>query len=206
MPQPASAPAPRLAPAEPPYSATVQAALDRIMPAGAPPLALFRTLAVNERVFLRVMAGGLLDRGSLTLRERELVIDRTCWRCGAEYEWGVHVAWFGPRVGLTADEVRALCTDDPPPGVFDARERLLLRLCDELHATATVSDRLWADLTAAWRPEQLVELVVLAGLYHAISFAANALGVPLEGFAARFPDAAGPGGLAGAGSRGMMPG
>jgi hypothetical protein len=63
------------------------------MPEGVPPLLLFRTLAVNERVFHRVMAGGLLDRGSLTLRERELVIDRTCFRCGSEYEWGVHVVW-----------------------------------------------------------------------------------------------------------------
>ena len=33
------------------------------------PLVLFRTLAVNERVFLRLMAGGLLDRGSIPLRD-----------------------------------------------------------------------------------------------------------------------------------------
>jgi hypothetical protein len=64
------------------YSEAVQAALTKIMPPGAPALALFTTLARNERVFSRVMAGGLLDRGSLTLRDRELVIDRTCWRCG----------------------------------------------------------------------------------------------------------------------------
>jgi hypothetical protein len=40
----------RIAPLEAPYSPPVQAALDRIMPAGVPPLALFRALAVNERV------------------------------------------------------------------------------------------------------------------------------------------------------------
>ena len=89
--------APRIAPLEPPYPEPVQAALDRIMPKGVPPLALFRTLARNERVFLRVMADGLLDRGSITLREREIVIDRTCARCGSEYEWGVHVAFFAER-------------------------------------------------------------------------------------------------------------
>lgn len=60
----------RIAPLEPPYAEPVQAALDHIMPKGVPPLALFRTLAVNQRVFLRVMAGGLLDRGSISLRER----------------------------------------------------------------------------------------------------------------------------------------
>src|SRR5580658_9439429 len=127
---------PRIQPAQPPYSSAVASAFARVMPEGAPPLTLFRALAVNERVFLRLMAGGLLDRGSLTLRERELVIDRTCFRCGSEYEWGVHVAFFGPRVGLTADETRDLCADDPDATVFSARERLLLKLCDELHATA----------------------------------------------------------------------
>ena len=179
--------APRVPPIEPPYSAPVAAALARIMPEGVPPLLLFRTLAVNERVFLRMMAGGLLDRGSLTLRERELVIDRTCFRCGSEYEWGVHVAFFGPRVGLTEQETRDMCADDPEATVFAPRERLLLRLCDELHATATVGDALWAELAAIWSPEQLVELVVLSGYYHAIAFATNALRLPLEPFAARFP-------------------
>ena len=70
----------RIAPLEPPYSEAVTAALQKIMPPGVDPLVLFRTLAVNERVFLRLMAGGLLDRGSITLREREIVIDRTCAR------------------------------------------------------------------------------------------------------------------------------
>jgi hypothetical protein len=48
-----------------------------------------------------VMAGGLLDRGSIGLRDRAIVIDRACARCGSEYEWGVHVALFAARVGLT---------------------------------------------------------------------------------------------------------
>ena len=180
-------PEPRIHATEPPHSADVTAALARIMPPGVPPLALFRTLAVNERVFLRVMAGGLLDRGSLTMREREIVIDRTCFRCRSEYEWGVHVAFFGPRVALTAHETRDLCAEDPGATVFSPRERLLLLLCDELHATASVSDPLWRALATEWSPEQLVELVVLAGYYHLIAFATNAVRLPLEPFAARFP-------------------
>jgi alkylhydroperoxidase family enzyme len=181
---------PRIFPVEPPYPAEVAAAFARVMPKGVPPLTLFRALAVNERVFLRVVAGGLLDRGSLTMRDREIVIDRTTFRCGSEYEWGVHIAFFGPRVGLTAEETRDLCADDPEATVFGARERLLLRLCDELHATANVSDALWSELAGTWSPEQLVELVVLAGYYHLISFATNALRLPLEAIGARFASAA----------------
>jgi len=177
--------APRVAPLEPPYPEPVRAAPDRIMPAGVPPLALFRTLARNERVFLRLMAGGLLDRGSITLREREIVIDRTCARCGSEYEWGVHVALFAERVGLTAEQVAAIATGDE--SAFPERERLLLRLVDALHDEARASDELWAALRAHWSEEQLIELVALTGFYHLISFATNALRIPLEPYGARLP-------------------
>jgi alkylhydroperoxidase family enzyme len=187
MEAPALEPETRIVPVQPPYSAASETWFRRIMPEGAEPLLLFRTLAVNERVFGRVMAGGLLDRGSITMREREIVIDRTTWRCGSEYEWGVHVAFFGTRVGFGEDEIAGLCCHDPDATVFAPQEKLLLRLCDELHATATVSEALWKDLTVAYSPEQLIELVVLAGLYHVISFATNAFSIPLEPFAARFP-------------------
>lgn len=174
---------PRIAPAEPPYSEPISGALARIMPAGVPPLTLFRIVARNERVFSRLMAGGLLDRGSLTLRERELVIDRTCVRCASTYELGVHLAFYGPKAHLTAAEIEALRADVPPTGAFSPREALLLRLCDELHATATIGDALWGELAAAYSDEQLVELVVLAGYYHTIAFVTNAFRIPPEPFA-----------------------
>jgi alkylhydroperoxidase family enzyme len=177
----------RIAAVSPPYSAMTAEWFRRIMPEGAEPLTLFRTLAVNERVFGRVMAGGLLDRGTISMREREIVIDRTTWRCRSEYEWGVHVAFFGTRVGFGEPEIEGICTHDPEATVFEPREKLLLRLCDELHATATVSEGLWKELAAEYSAEQLIELVVLAGLYHVISFATNAFRIPLEPFAARFP-------------------
>jgi alkylhydroperoxidase family enzyme len=164
------------------------------MPKGVPPLALFRTLAVNERVFLRVMAGGLLDRGSISLRDREIVIDRTCARCGSEYEWGVHVAFFAERVGLTTEQAAATYGTAADAVALPERERLLIRLVDELHDRAQVSDELWKALGAEWTPEQLVELVVLAGFYHMISFVTNALAIPLEPYGARFPRAAAMGG------------
>jgi alkylhydroperoxidase family enzyme len=181
----------RIAPLEPPYSPPVQAALDRVMPAGVPPLALFRALAVNERVFLRVMAGGLLDRGTIGLREREIVIDRTCARCGSEYEWGVHVAFFGERVGFTPEQVAATCGRESEADAFPARERLLIRLVDALHDEAQVGDALWTALREEWTEAQLIELVALAGFYHLISFVTNALRIPPEPFGARFPARAG---------------
>ena len=78
-------PSMRIAPIVPPYPAEIQAEFDKIM-RGAPPLLLFRTIARNPRVLQRFLAAGLLDRGSIALRIRELVILRTCAQCGAEYE------------------------------------------------------------------------------------------------------------------------
>jgi alkylhydroperoxidase family enzyme len=173
---------------EPPYSEPVAAAIDLVMPKGVPPLVLFRTLAVNEKVFLGLMAGRFTERGSITLREREIVIDRTCARCGSEYEWGVHVTFFSGRVGLTDEELAGTCAADPGATAFPPRERLLLRLVDELHETCDVSDSLWQELRTEWSDEQLIELVVLVGRYHLISYITNALRIPREPYAARFPE------------------
>src|SRR5688572_18184149 len=96
---------PRIAPAEEPYPPEIAAALARTMPEGVAPLALFQTMARNPRVFEKMFAGGLLDKGALSLRQRELVIDRTTARLGAEYEWGVHIAFFAEKVGFDSEKI-----------------------------------------------------------------------------------------------------
>ena len=92
---------PRIAPLEAPYAPDVQASFDAIM-RGAPPLVLFRTLAASARAWSKFRAASLLDRGPLSLRERELVIDRACALAGCEYEWGVHITIFAGPAGLSA--------------------------------------------------------------------------------------------------------
>jgi alkylhydroperoxidase family enzyme len=177
----------RIAAATPPFSPEIQSALERIMPEGVAPLVLFTTLARNPRVFQRFMAGGLLDRGSIGLREREIMIDRTTARCGSEYEWGVHVAFFGAKAKLTPDQIRATTEGSADDGVWSRREALVIRLADALHETATVDDGLWRELAGEFSDEQILELIALGGFYHTVSFLTNALRLPLESHAARFP-------------------
>lgn len=179
---------PRIAPLAPPHDPPLAATLAAMMPPGVEPLALFRTLAHNPRVLEKIRAGNLLDRGSLDRRDRELVILRTTARCGAEYEWGVHVAFFAARVGLSDALVEATATAAADAPVWTPREALLIRLSDALHDGATIADDLWAALAGGWSAEQLVELIVLAGFYHTVSFVVNALQVEAEPFAARFPN------------------
>jgi alkylhydroperoxidase family enzyme len=177
----------RMSPAEPPFAPEIKAALDRIMPPDVAPLVLFTTLARNARVFQRFMAGGLLDKGSITLREREIMIDRTTARCGSEYEWGVHVAFFAERAELTPQQIRATVHAPSNTSVWSARDVLIVRLADELHETNSVGEALWRELKAEFSDEQILELITLAGFYHTVSYLTNALRLPLEPYAVRFP-------------------
>jgi len=181
----------RLAPLDPPYDPDVAGTLTRMMPPGQEPLKLFRTVAHNRHLLDKLRSTGayLLNFGTLDPADRELVIQRTCARCGCEYEWGVHAAVFGPQVGLTGTKLAATVTaasDDP---VWTERDALLVTLVDELHDTGTVSDATFTALAAHYDEAQLVELVALAGQYHVVSYMANALGVELENGAERFPAA-----------------
>jgi alkylhydroperoxidase family enzyme len=178
---------PRIDAATPPFPPDIEGPIKRIMPPGVEPLILFTTLARNSRVFQRFMAGGLLDKGSISLREREIVIDRTTARCKSEYEWGVHVTLFGNRSGLTSEQIRSTVFGSANDPVWSKSEAALIRLVDALHEKSDVDDKLWNELRESFSEEQLIELIVLTGFYHMVSFVTNGLRLPLEGNAARFP-------------------
>ena len=179
---------PRIRPLDPPYSDATQALFDLAMPPGMDPLVLFRVLARNERLLPRFMRSGVLDRGPVPIRDRELVIHRTTARCGAEYEWGVHVNAFGRPLGLGDAVLRATVDGDANDPAFDERQALLVRLVDELHDTATVSDATWDALRAVYDELQIQELAYTVGFYHTTSFLCNAFGLENEAFGATFDE------------------
>ncbi len=183
---------PRIAPLSPPYDDRVGDQLARMMPPGVPPIGLFRTFVVNLPTAEAMSGWGSyeLSRGlSLTLRDREILIDRTCVRCGCEYEFGVHVAFFAEKAGLDRTQLASLvegnhddaCWDDP-------RDRLLIQLADTLHVRSAVDDALWAGLVAHLSDAQLLDAALLCGWYHAISYAANLAEVEREEGAPKFAD------------------
>lgn len=184
----------RIQPVQPPFSDDVAGILAKVMPPGREPLTLFTTLARDERLMKKFFSGSLLDRGHLTLRQRELVIDRTTALARCEYEWGVHISIFGARVGITPDQVHSLVHGKPEDACWAEDDRLVLRLCDELHTTATLGDRLWSELRAKFSEEAILELLMVAGFYRTVSYVANSIRLPLEPDAARFPGAGGGGG------------
>jgi alkylhydroperoxidase family enzyme len=177
----------RVEPVAPPYPPELQKFFDGIMPPGVPPLSLFTTLARAPRIWDRFRAGSLLDRGPVSLRHREIVIDRTCARCGCDYEWGVHVAFFQQRASLTPEQVRATVRGNADDPVWSGEERLLIRLVDELHDSASISDELWNALAATFSLDQVLESIALTGFYHTVSFFANGLRLTPEPYGVQPP-------------------
>ena len=177
----------RISPATAPFAPEIQAAFDKIMPPGQPPLALFTTLARDPRLFSKFFASSLLDRGHLTLRQRELVINRTTALCKSEYEWGVHIAIFAAKAKFDEAQLASFVHGSAADGCWSDDDRILLRLCDALHKQCDIPDDLWVQLRNQFSEEAMLELLMLAGFYRTVSYLTNALRLPLEPNSARFP-------------------
>lgn len=167
---------PRIAPLEPPYPPEIDRSLRRWMPPGVPhePLALFRVLHRNEGLASRMFAlgAGLLGHGGLPALDREIVIARVTARAGCRYEWGVHAAAFGSRVGLTPEQIEATWSSG---GDWEPPQRALIDAVDQLHDTSHLSEAAWDALRPHYDDEQLLEFLVLAGWYRTIAYLANGL-------------------------------
>jgi alkylhydroperoxidase family enzyme len=155
---------------------------------GKDPLVLFTTLARDRRLFFKLFNSGLLDRGHLTIRQREIVIARVTAQCGAEYEWGVHVAAYATKAGLDADQIASLVESDASKEHWCDEDWVLIRLCDSLQASCGVDDGLWESLIRYHSEEAIIELLMLAGYYRMVSYLVNGLRLPLEPNTPRFAD------------------
>ena len=150
-------------------------------------LNIFRTLARNERLskgFLQ-LGGHLLGGGVLPVREREIVILRTGFRSGSEYEFGQHTR-IGSKGGLTEEEIDRLA--DSASGQWNPNDAALVALVDELCDEDFVSDATWQALSTRWTDAELLELLVLTGFYRLVSGMLNSVGVALEPGTPGWPD------------------
>ncbi|MNT00786.1 Carboxymuconolactone decarboxylase family protein [compost metagenome] len=171
-----------------PYTEELQATFDKIMGEGVPPLLLFTTIASSERAWRKFRGGSLLDGNLLTLRQRELIINRVCARTGCEYEWGVHVMAFAESAGLTRDDIGHTLDHPLRAEYWKEEEAVLLATIDALHDRATLTE---AEFQAARKyldDNQILEVLMLAGFYRTVSYIANSLALPLEPNAARFSE------------------
>jgi alkylhydroperoxidase family enzyme len=182
----------RIEPLEPPFADDVAELLGRMMPQGVPPIALFRTFAHNPAMTEGLSGWGdyyLTKKSSLDLRTRELIIDRTTARCGCEYEWGVHIAFFAEKAALTPEQILSVTFGGVDDDCWtEQRDRVAIALVDELHDTNTIGDALWARLSKEFSTPQVLDMMLITGWYHAISYVARGSEIELESFGTRFAD------------------
>jgi alkylhydroperoxidase family enzyme len=144
-------------------------------------LNLFRVLMHHPKLTRRwtVFAGHILQKQTLSVRERELLILRIGWLNQAEYEWAQHVE-IAKRGGVTDAEIEQVKLG--PRGRWSAHEAALLQAADDLFHNSVVSDDTWAVLAAKYNTQQMMDLVFTIGQYNLVSWALNSFGVPLDDF------------------------
>jgi alkylhydroperoxidase family enzyme len=162
--------------------------LDEAVAGAAADANIFTTFVRAPGLFRRWLPfGGKLLEGKLPARDRELLILRTGWNCGAEYEWAQH-ARLALSCDLSAAEID-LVVRGPDAEGWDDFEASLLRAADELHSDWMISDATWAELAERYDTEQLIEVPMLVGHYHLVAMTLNTLGVQLDEGLAGFPSA-----------------
>jgi len=117
----------------------------------------------------------LLRSSTLEPRLRELVVLRVGWQCRSPYEWGQHVI-IGRKSGVLDADLQQL-TRGPDAEGWTVAEAAALRATDELIERHTLADATWADLTAHFTTQQILDLIFLVGQYQLVAGALNALRV-----------------------------
>ncbi len=149
---------------------------------------IYRAL-LNSPTATRAVYGvvdALIYRNMVASRARELVILRTGWRTRSEYVFCQHVRIsreleIPDAVILGVREPKS-CRD------YDATDRALIDLADEIHENAEASDSTMAVLEKSFASEELVELIVAAGFWRMVAGFAKTSKISLEESVLGWPD------------------
>jgi alkylhydroperoxidase family enzyme len=126
-----------------------------------------------------VFANHFLFKISLTPRDRELLILRTGWLAGCDYEWGQHVKIAADDANFGEREFDALA-EGATASLWTPTEAALLRAADGLYGEAFVDDAAWETLAAHYDDRQLLDIVFIVGNYLKLAMGINAFGVQLD--------------------------
>ncbi|HLZ62526.1 MAG TPA: carboxymuconolactone decarboxylase family protein [Ktedonosporobacter sp.] len=151
------------------------------------PLAIFGTLARHPKLLAAWLpfGGRLLAGGSLDRRSTELVILRTAYNMGNEYEWGQHVQ-IATAFGIDRATIECVI-EGPLADGWLPFEALLMRATDELHNERYITSATWDALAKHLNETQLIELCFLVGHYEMLAMFLRTAGVQLEPGKERLP-------------------
>ena len=121
---------------------------------------------------------GLFFHGTVAPRTRELVILRIGWRARSEYVFCNHVR-ISREIGIADPDILGV-RDPEAYRAYSDTDRRVINLADEIYDSARVAPETWGALEAVFTSQELVELVLIAGLWRAIAGFVNTAGTPLD--------------------------
>lgn len=181
---------PRLAPlAESQWTDAHKAIVAKYARAGQPGNALRTLLHIPELADNLMTFQTYLDTAStLTPRHRALLVLRTGWLLNSDYIWSAHVP-LARSAGLTTNEVRRVA-EGPDAWGWSPFEATLLRLADQLFRNSSITNRVYAALTAEYDLYHTMDAVMTVANVTTLGLMYNALGVQPDAWnAERIPAA-----------------
>jgi 4-carboxymuconolactone decarboxylase len=148
---------------------------------------LYTTLLQHQALYgPRRTFGRYLQRESrLAAQPRELLILRTAWLIGCEYEWAHHVE-FAKQAGFTDADIKRIAAG-PTAKDWSMHYAAVLQAADELRREAFISDATWRELARHYDTPQLIEIIFTVGGYSMTGLAINSLGIEVERGYPRMP-------------------
>lgn len=143
---------------------------------------VFRLLSRNPNLARAwtVFGAYVFGRTGLTLRQSELLILRTAWLSGADYEYAQHVATSNRRRVLDDDDQRALIAGPGDPH-WSREDAALLQAADDIDVHVRIADPTWTTLAETFSPEQILDIAFTCGAYRTMAAATNSFELPLDG-------------------------
>jgi alkylhydroperoxidase family enzyme len=144
-------------------------------------LNVMTTLANHTDLFKRwvIFANHFLFKSTLSLRDREILILRTGWLAGCEYEWGQHLKIAAEDCGFGDHEFDAIA-EGASASLWSPAEAALIRAADGIYIDAFVDDAAWETLVSHYHQPQLFDIVFMVSNYLMLAMGLNSFGVQLD--------------------------
>jgi len=157
-------------------SPAVREALDAL-----PPLNIFRMLAHADSAFIPYLHlnGVLLAQLELDPKLRELAILLVAAHTGAEYEWIQH-AGIAKALGIPDEQIAAIQRSDLKAACLPPDTQLLLRFTSEVLERPHADEATFATLNDRLPPCQIVEVLLVIGIYHMLARLMTNLEIDLD--------------------------
>lgn len=116
--------------------------------------------------------------GSLSPRQRELIILRTAHNCEADYEWRHHVE-RGLQAGLDEAEIQRV-RQGPGATGWQADESVLLSAADDCHRDFCISRENLQEMERLFSARQQLDVTATVGMYMTLALIIKTHDIPLE--------------------------